>query len=568
MPPNLVSAETWQRFKQEAQVISRLAHRNIVQVTDLGIHEKTIPFYAMEFVNGESIEALLERQGKLHVAHVLEIFLQLCDGFDFAHQHGIVHRDIKPGNIMLEPLDNVRVIAKILDFGLVKLVHRDRSMQSLTLKGDVFGSPYYMSPEQCTGQDVDKRSDIYSLGCTMFECLTGRPPFVGNMAAAIMNAHEIAQPPTLESILGHGVCPESLEIVVAKLLRKNPAERYQTMAQLKSDLLLVRAGKNVKPVYMSRSTPEQMPLPDEQDSLSGSKLSPIGRARVSIIIAVTLLALAAAYFSFGRQHLKSLLRTASSIPKPASVPASAPKPTSRPYSTNLTASAAPAPEQPKVAAYVLNAKNSARDVVITCIHDRANFDNGIVTYSIGAPDYHKLTAFNYAGKHYAEMTLDAFCRKYTPSYRFQTLHTEEINKQKIFGCNCTHYRYVGYAAWDPSLLVAGDYYATLDIPVTKELAVAVSAISGAPPGLGIPIKFQFKTYRPAPGQPRLARERAESSKSYGKLHESITACLVLALNKAEVPRNTFVMPPAGATKIKNQVELYSEDFSRTLDMSR
>ncbi len=119
--------------------------------------------------------------------------------------------------------------------------------------GDIFGSPFYMSPEQCKGERLDDRSDIYSLGCTIFECLTGRPPFTGHQPAAIIFGHLEADPPSLESVVGPRVIPDSMEIVMAKLLRKNPVERYQTLVEARADLRRVLQGEAVMPVYMSRS---------------------------------------------------------------------------------------------------------------------------------------------------------------------------------------------------------------------------------------------------------------------------------------------------------------------------
>jgi serine/threonine protein kinase len=185
---------------------------------------------------------------------VLEIFMQVCDGVECAHRAGILHRDLKPANIMVVTSPTGAKQVKILDFGLAKLTKHDRNKQSLTAVGDIFGSPFYMSPEQCKGDRLDNRSDIYSLGCSMFECLTGRPPFSGHLASAIMFSHMESEPPSLEGAIGPAKTPASMGIVMAKLLQKNPGERYQTLSQLKADLLLVAKGKEVLAVdHSSRS---------------------------------------------------------------------------------------------------------------------------------------------------------------------------------------------------------------------------------------------------------------------------------------------------------------------------
>ncbi len=252
IPPEQVTEIGWQRFQLEAKAVARLNHINLVRVFDLGIHEGCLPFYAMDYVEGQNLAELLEEHGPMPLKTLLEIFVQVCDGVECAHNGGILHRDLKPANIMVVTSSTGKKQAKVLDFGLAKLTKHDRTRQSLTAHGDVFGSPFYMSPEQCNGAKIDRRSDIYSLGCTIFECLTGRPPFTSHLAAAVMFSHAEAERPSLESVVGSGKFPASMEVIVAKLLRINPMERYQTLSQLKSDLELIALGKDVQPVYVSR----------------------------------------------------------------------------------------------------------------------------------------------------------------------------------------------------------------------------------------------------------------------------------------------------------------------------
>ncbi len=253
IPPEQVTEMGWQRFQLEARAVAKLEHKNLVRVTDLGIHDGCLPFYAMDFVEGKNLAELLAQYGPMPLAIVLDIFMQVCDGVDCAHYNGILHRDLKPANIMVHEVKSGQRLAKILDFGLAKLTGDDRSKQSLTAVGDVFGSPFYMSPEQCNGDRLDRRSDIYSLGCTMFECLTGQPPFTGHLAAAVIFSQLEADPPSLESIAGADKFPASMGIVMAKLLRKNPVERYQTLSELRGDLEKVARGEDVQPFYVSRS---------------------------------------------------------------------------------------------------------------------------------------------------------------------------------------------------------------------------------------------------------------------------------------------------------------------------
>ncbi|MBS1990565.1 MAG: serine/threonine protein kinase [Cyanobacteria bacterium SZAS LIN-3] len=253
IPPHQVTESSWKRFQNEAKTIAGMEHVNLVKVTDLGIHEACLPYYAMEYLDGDSLADWLKARGRLPLETVLEVFKQVCDGVDYAHRKGVVHRDLKPGNIMMLRTRTGGYSIRILDFGLVKLTQKDRHQQSLTKVGEVFGTPFYMSPEQCIGGRIDNRSDVYSIGCTMFEALTGQVPFSEPSPIETITAHQVADPPTLESIVGPGVFPDSMEVVLAKLLRKNPVERYQTLAELKHDLEKVERGETVAPYYVNRT---------------------------------------------------------------------------------------------------------------------------------------------------------------------------------------------------------------------------------------------------------------------------------------------------------------------------
>ncbi len=265
IPPDQVTEVGWGRFQQEARAVSKLNHVNIVQVSDLGIHAGCLPFYAMEYVPGSNLAALLEKNGPMPLPKAIAVFKQVCDGVDFAHRKGIIHRDLKPDNIMVADINSAKPVVKILDFGLAKLTQSDHHKQSLTAVGDVFGSPFYMSPEQCEGDTVDNRSDLYSIGCALFECLTGRPPFSGKLSAAIMRQHQEREAPKLSAIAGQVKFPENLEVLMAKLLRKNPDERYQSAAALKADLERIESGAIVEP-YESPSGDDPLPSAPLQNS--------------------------------------------------------------------------------------------------------------------------------------------------------------------------------------------------------------------------------------------------------------------------------------------------------------
>ncbi len=308
IPPDQVTEMGWQRFQLEARAVAKLDHINLVKVTDLGIHEGCLPFYAMDWVDGKDLAQLLAEHGRMPLHVTLEIFMQLCDGIDFAHRSGIVHRDLKPANIMVTQTRTGQRQAKVLDFGLAKLTNAGRASQSLTIVGDIFGSPMYMSPEQCLGEKLDNRSDIYSIGCTMFESLTGRPPFLGESPGALMFSQTEAEPPSLKSASGGQTFPDSMEIVMAKLLRKNPVERYQTMAELNSDLERVNRGEVVQPFYVSRSMKASIQTrPVEEVNERGFPLRLlVGAACISI--SITIVAIAATLHFSGSKNDKPLFK--------------------------------------------------------------------------------------------------------------------------------------------------------------------------------------------------------------------------------------------------------------------
>ena len=248
IPPDQVTDQSWQRFQFEAKTVAKMDHVNLVRVTDLGIHEQCLPFYAMEYLEGKNLAEMLMDFGPMPLVKAVEVFVQVCDGLDLAHRNAILHRDLKPANIMLTRTPTGKLEVKVLDFGLAKLTVHDRSKQSLTAVGDVFGSPSYMSPEQCANETLDSRSDIYSIGCTLFESLTGRPPFNSDIPGAVFFGHLESEPPSLNSAMPEGQSvPPKMEAIMGKLLRKNPDERYQTLSQLKADLLpLLGPGKGNK----------------------------------------------------------------------------------------------------------------------------------------------------------------------------------------------------------------------------------------------------------------------------------------------------------------------------------
>jgi serine/threonine protein kinase len=235
---NLASAKARMRFHQEGKAASALHHPVIVAINDFGIDELDRPYMVMEHVEGVTLSEVIKERITLNIAEAMPIFLELLDGLAVAHSKGIVHRDIKPGNIMLTMGDDGVVHVKLLDFGIAKLLDDDdNTMQSLTKTGEALGTPLYMSPEQIQSHKIDYRSDLYSLGCVMYSCLTGAPPFVGEHKFQTMDLHLTEKPASLkEASLGLDF-PQELERVIMRLLEKAPGDRYQSADAVRKILI-------------------------------------------------------------------------------------------------------------------------------------------------------------------------------------------------------------------------------------------------------------------------------------------------------------------------------------------
>lgn len=200
---NQTNDAAWRRFEIEARATNKLEHPNLIKVHDFGLLPNGQPYFIMDLVEGETLAELLKRKGRLPVDQTIKMFIQVGFALSYAHSNGIVHRDIKPSNIILTNADSGKTedsLIKLVDFGIAKLTGQDSfNQQTLTRTGEIFGSPLYMSPEQCLGIGVDHRTDLYSLGCVMFEALTGAPPLVGDSALATMMKHQTEEPLSLKA---------------------------------------------------------------------------------------------------------------------------------------------------------------------------------------------------------------------------------------------------------------------------------------------------------------------------------------------------------------------------------
>ncbi|MEU5528608.1 Stk1 family PASTA domain-containing Ser/Thr kinase [Micromonospora chersina] len=242
------------RFRREAQNAASLNHPAIVAVYDTGEETaptgETLPFIVMEFVNGRTLKEVLGAEGRLQPRRALEICADMCAALEFSHRHGIIHRDIKPGNVMLTQTGQV----KVMDFGIARALASGAT--TMTQTSAVIGTAQYLSPEQARGEAVDARSDVYAAGCVLFELLCGHPPFVGDSPVSVAYQHVREQPPT-PSTINPDVNP-AVDAIVLKALSKNPLNRYQSAGEMRADLLRAAAGR---PVLATPVMPAEETMP-------------------------------------------------------------------------------------------------------------------------------------------------------------------------------------------------------------------------------------------------------------------------------------------------------------------
>ncbi len=243
----VANAKSLKRFEQRAKATVDLHHDRISKVLDIHLSPDGQVFLVVEPLKGESLEDLLAKTGHLSVDHAVEIFSQACEALEYAHGEDVLHRDLKPSNIVLLETSSITDEVKLVDFGIARLLTEEgddiKSSGYITRTREVFGSPMYMSPEQCMGKKLDARSDIYSIGCVMYETLTGKPPFVGKnvLETAYKHMNESPKPMTTDTSSGRSLA--RLEAVIFKCLAKDPNERYQLVTQLYQDLqMLLKAN--------------------------------------------------------------------------------------------------------------------------------------------------------------------------------------------------------------------------------------------------------------------------------------------------------------------------------------
>jgi serine/threonine protein kinase len=279
---DMVDDQHRKRFSREGRVLAALSHPNLIQFYTFGFCQNSWPYIAMEFFPGKSVRSLVEDGGPMTVKDALGIFMQVCDAMEYAHQNGIVHRDLSPNNIMLgEHADNELAVAKVIDFGLSAFLPvTSHETQSLTGTGMVIGSLYYMSPEQCAGQKADARSDIYSLGCVLYQALTGSPPFDTDTPLGLMRMHASESPKRISARVKTQITA-GMEHAIFRAMAKDPEDRYQSMNEFKADLQLIATGEGC-----------QIPAPKslwKTSQLNNKLLSGIIAAGVAVVALMAIL---------------------------------------------------------------------------------------------------------------------------------------------------------------------------------------------------------------------------------------------------------------------------------------
>ena len=246
--------EAIHRFLREARAATSINHANIVDVTDFGILADGPVYFVMEYLDGKSLEDLIEKEGAVELHRALNVANQIALALEAAHAVGVIHRDLKPDNIMLlkKPgrRDLVRMapdqtwitereesydFVKVLDFGIAKVLIQDELMAE-TVQGAVLGTPEYMSPEAARGEDVDHRADVYSLGVILFDMLCGRPPFEAPQSSEVLSMHIHTNPPSPREFAPHREITEMAEGVILRAMMKDPNKRYQNMGEMRKDL--------------------------------------------------------------------------------------------------------------------------------------------------------------------------------------------------------------------------------------------------------------------------------------------------------------------------------------------
>lgn len=226
------------RYEQGINSARLLDHPNIVRIQDSGMTKDNRPFYVTQYIEGTKLSGLLKEKRRLPVERAVRIIAQVCDAIDHAHYYGVIHRNLKPENIIITNNSDGGDVAHVMDFGLAKsFFQSNKPDHKLTATGEIVGSPEYMSPEQSMFKEVDWRSDIYSCGCLLYHMLTGKPPFKGSSNLDTILKQVKEKPADLLEVAPDAEIPPAVRDVVLRALEKDPNDRQQTMTLLRDELL-------------------------------------------------------------------------------------------------------------------------------------------------------------------------------------------------------------------------------------------------------------------------------------------------------------------------------------------
>lgn len=292
------------RFTQEAIAVGRLHHPHVVTTYDHGFTSQGQPYLVMDFLKGRSLAEIISAEKQISVERAIHIFAQACDALDHAHQRGVIHRDLKPGNIMLIHEHNDPDFVKVLDFGVAQLnAPNGEKLHNLTQVGEVCGSPAYMSPEQCLDKPLDRRADIYSMGVVLYEALTGKAPHMGASMVETMTKHITDEPVPPTQLRPDLYIPPRLEHLVIRTLNKDPDLRPQSMALFRQELLLC-----VPPPASAQALrnlgPEKSSAKKKNENKSG-----LAKAIIAAVIAVIIGGIIIAFIAAQKQPATPSQRT-------------------------------------------------------------------------------------------------------------------------------------------------------------------------------------------------------------------------------------------------------------------
>ncbi len=266
LPTLLGDREDRARFKREGRVLADIVHAGVVKFYSFGVWQNRFPYIVMEHLSGSSLRKIITNQEKLAVTNAIDIAIQVCEALEVVHERGIVHRDLKPTNIIVTE-DGT---AKLVDFGLARILSNSRISVThhLTRTGLLVGSIHYMSPEQCLGQKVDHQADIYSLGCVIYEAVTGMMPLMADNPIGLLHKHVAEKPASLSATMTEPP-PAGLETVLFNAMAKEADHRYQSMGEFKRDLELVRDGKGAH--VGARTQSSKLPRKARRDEIDSEQ---------------------------------------------------------------------------------------------------------------------------------------------------------------------------------------------------------------------------------------------------------------------------------------------------------